>query len=72
MQTTIGKSVKACRKAMNVSQSELAQQIGKNPASIAALEQDKAYMEVVYTLCDIADYLDVSLDKLVGRKHGEA
>lgn len=69
---TIGKSVKACRKSMDVTQEELAEMIGKNKGSISALETDRAHMEVVYTLCDIADVLDVSLDKLIGRKHGEA
>ena len=68
---TIGQSVLTCRKERNVTQKELAMAIGKNVKQIYKLENDKGAMESVYLLCDIADYLNVSLDALIGRKFGE-
>lgn len=54
------------RKSRRISQTELADFVGISQRTISHYENGSAEPSLI-TLCQIADYLNVSLDDLVGR-----
>lgn len=61
-----GKRLKSIRKHKEVTQEQLAEQTGRTSETISKIERGLVYPGVDL-LIQIADYLDVSLDTLLGR-----
>ena len=66
----IGTMIGALRTQHRLTQKELADKIGVSRSSIAKYELNQAY-PTISILIAIADYFDVSLDYLCGRKSGD-
>ena len=67
MKSDIGENIKALRKLHGKTQGELAEILGGKKSLVSNYENGSSTPDV-YTLIKIADYFDVSLDELVGRK----
>lgn len=67
MKNDIGENIKALRKLHGKTQGELAEILGGKKSLVSNYENGYSTPDV-YTLIKIADYFDVSLDELVGRK----
>ena len=63
----IGAKLKELRKSYNLTQEEFAKQIGVSRVNYTRYEIDKVRPDYE-TLINIADYYDISLDELFGRK----
>lgn len=63
----IGKKLRELRKAMCLTQEELAATLGLSRVNYTRYETNKARPDYE-TLVALADYFDVSLDELFGRK----
>lgn len=66
----LGQSIRSCRKARNLSQSQLAERLWIDRSSLSGYEIGKRTPDI-YMLCRIADELDLPLDVLVGRRELE-
>ncbi len=64
---TIGEQLKWIRNRKGISQEELAEQIHMRRQTVSSYERGISTPDI-YKLIAMADYLDVSLDELVGRK----
>lgn len=60
----IGKRIKSCRKQMHLTQEKLAERINVSPHYIYELERGARAMSL-YTLNDLANCLEVSIDYLL-------
>ena len=61
----IGLNITSYRKLKNITQEQLAKKIGASTATIANIEETKGlYSMELNTLFDIADALEISVDKL--------
>lgn len=69
---TIGQSIRERRKAANLTQSDIAYILSVTQSTVAKWERDEGRMPDILTLWGIADYLNISIDELVGRVQGEA
>ncbi len=58
--------LKELRKSNNITTVQLAKEIGVSKQSISQFEKEAIYPHC-NTLCQLADYFDVSLDYLTGR-----
>lgn len=67
MKSDIGENIKALRKLHGKTQGELAEILDGKKSLVSNYENGYSTPDV-YTLIKIADYFDVSLDELVGRK----
>lgn len=67
MRSDIGENIKALRKLHVKTQGELAEVLGGKKSLVSNYENGYSTPDV-YTLIKIADYFDVTLDELVGRK----
>lgn len=64
---TIGTKIKELREAHGIKQKELAAVLGVDPSTITKYEKNERLPEIKY-LIKIADFFDVSVDFLLGRK----
>lgn len=62
----LGKTILALRKKKNVTQEELAAELGVTAAAVSKWEHDYTLPDVLM-LCALADYFDVTTDELLGR-----
>lgn len=60
--------LKELRKTNNLSMDKLGKEINMSSGEISDIENGKKKDPRISTLIRIADYFDVSLDKLIGRK----
>ena len=67
MKNEIGENIKALRKLHGKTQGELAEVLGVKKSLVSNYENGYSTPDI-YTLVKIADYFDVTLDELVGRK----
>ena len=67
MKYEIGENIKALRKLHSKTQSDVAEMLGGKKSLVSNYENGYSTPDI-YTLIKIADYFDVSLDELVGRK----
>jgi len=65
-QTPISKRVKKCRKALSISQAQLAERLGMHQQTISAYETARLEPGAFSLLC-LADVFNVSIDYLLGR-----
>ena len=63
---SLGKRLKSIRKSKDVTQEQLAEHTGRTAETISKIERGLVYPGVDLLL-QIADFLDVSLDTLLGR-----
>lgn len=63
----VGEKIREIRQAKGLSQRELSGQVNVDRATLTHYELGDR-LPSIFILWDIADYLDVSLDELVGRK----
>ena len=63
--------IRELRKEKNITQQELAEKLGVTGSYISYVESEKTNITLENAL-KIADYLNVSLDELVGRQDGQA
>ena len=66
MKTSLGKNIKMLRKAYSMTQDELAAQLGGKKSLISNYENGYSVPDI-FTLIQLADIFDVTLDELVGR-----
>ena len=64
---TIGESIRKIRKERGYSRERLARKLGTHHTTIVHWEWDISYPRL-NTLIQLADFFDVSLDELVGRR----
>jgi transcriptional regulator with XRE-family HTH domain len=64
---SIGKNIAYLREVYEISQRELARQIGMSKSVLNRIEQDERELRAV-ELAKIADYFDISTDAILGRK----
>ena len=62
----LGKTIFELRKAKNVTQEELAAELGVTAAAVSKWENDYTLPDIPM-LCAIADYFQVTTDELLGR-----
>ncbi len=67
---TMGKHLKQLRENSGLTQPELAEKLGVKQAMISRMENDTKVPPLLLAI-QIADVLDCSLDKLVGRRCGK-
>ena len=60
--------LKESRKINNLSMDKLGKEINMSSGEISDIENGKKKVPRISTLIKIADYFDVSLDELIGRK----
>ena len=63
--------IRELRKEKNITQQELAEKLGVTGSYISYVESEKTNITLENAL-KIADFLDVSLNELVGRQGGQA
>lgn len=63
---SFGKNIQDLRKQKNVTQEDLAHELGVTPAAVSKWENNYTLPDI-YMLCALADYFGVSTDKLLGR-----
>ena len=64
---TVGQIIKEKRKAKNLTQTELGEQIGVHQRTISAWECGEFFPNVIYG-CALADVFGCAMDELCGRK----
>ena len=64
----LGKTILELRKAKNVTQEDMAAELGVTAAAVSKWENDYTLPDILM-LCAIADYFEVTTDELLGRKH---
>ncbi len=69
-QNTLGVIITQRRKAQNLTQQELAEQMGVTAAAVSKWERDQSLPDI-YTLSRLADLFGVTLDELLGRNTNE-
>ena len=62
----LGKTILALRKAKNVTQEDMAAELGVTAAAVSKWENDYTLPDILM-LCAIADYFQVTTDELLGR-----
>ena len=62
----LGKTILELRKAKNVTQEEMAAELGVTAAAVSKWENDYTLPDILM-LCAIADYFQVTTDELLGR-----
>ena len=68
---TIGQAMKAARKRSGLSQYQLSAMTGITREAISNYERDITNPQI-FTVCAIADVLNMSIDELVGRRSNDA
>ena len=63
----LGKTILELRKAKNVTQEDMAAELGVTAAAVSKWENDYTLPDILM-LCAIADYFQVTTDELLGRK----
>ena len=63
----VGARIRLLRLEKNMTQRQLAAKIGVDRTSLSSYEHSKRTPDI-FTLCRMADVIEVSLDDLVGRK----
>lgn len=66
IKNALGKSIRMLRKAYSMTQGDLAAQLGEKKSLISNYENGYSVPDI-FTLIQIADIFDVTLDELVGR-----
>ena len=64
----IGKQILELRKARNITQEELAAELGVTAAAVSKWENGYTLPDILM-LCALADYFEVTTDELLGRMH---
>ena len=67
---TIGESIKSARLAKGLNQTQLAAAIGTQTPTISFWETGRTFPSILNCI-SLADYLNITLDELVGRKVSE-
>lgn len=65
----MGNNLKMYRQMLNASMEDVAKATGLSTGAYSDLENGKRPNPTLSTLVKLADYFDVSLDELVGRKN---
>ena len=60
-------NIKKIRKQKGIKQEELAEALGVKKSFVSRIENDRKQLPLKRAI-EIADYLDISLDELIGRK----
>lgn len=66
MNITVGKKIYELRKSQNMTQENLAAELGVSVAAVSKWETGNSIPDILM-LCSIADFFDVSTDELLGR-----
>jgi ribosome-binding protein aMBF1 (putative translation factor) len=66
MPKSLGENLKKCRKDKKIKQKTLSQKTGIPVVSLSRYENNKS-TPIIWQLVTIADFLDVTLDELIGR-----
>lgn len=64
---TIGEKIRELREKNGISKGQLSRDLGIGRGAVLAWERGDNFPSLLYA-CDIADYFNISLDELVGRK----
>ena len=64
---TIGASIRAKRKSIDVKEGELAKGLGVSSNTISRWEHDESYPSLMNVIA-LADFFECSVDELLGRK----